>query len=150
MKTLVIEDLTIKASDIAEYLNECGIKDITLRKSRNTGLIELRKAANEEHSYELLILDMQFPIYEDGPIDREAGIDILREIKRLKYDALAVIMCSSDDVSRKVQGFSNVSGIIQYDYSVDLTPQFKEVVSKIREMKKDVSYEISEREEDCL
>jgi len=121
MKIIVIEDSDYKFDNIKEILNNLSYDDITREKSYCSGLRNIVASGNK---YDVLILDMQFPIDDrDKEIDAEAGLAVLQELKRTKTK-LPVIMCSS----RKL----NIEGVvacIHYDSSVYMEPMFKEAIA---------------------
>ena len=133
LKTLIIDDNDHKIDNIRKYLKESGINSITVKKTRNQGLMELRRKESEDDPYELLVLDMMFPNYPNGQINQYAGYDVLREIKRNKWK-LPVILCSNKSIT-DISEYINVVGIIQYDQSVLQTEEFREFIKKYKEQK---------------
>lgn len=98
MKILCIEDLR----DKYDHINDVLIKEnchIEWRKNYQDGLMELRN-----NSYDVLLLDMSMPICENeflkDNFDNFAGMSILREIKRKKYDIKVVIVTGFSDFER--------------------------------------------------
>lgn len=144
MNVLVIEDSSYKAMEIISYLKKCNVDSITHKCSRNSGLYELQRAEKENNPYNYLILDMQLPIYDNefDTLEKDAGLDILREIRRLKdirnnCNELKVIMCSCEDVSKMTNHFENVIGHIIYSPFVDLTPNFEKLILEREEVEKE-------------
>jgi len=133
MKVLIIDDEAYKRKVIKDYLNDLGVSDINEKTFRNEGLYEL---INSNNSYNLLVLDMNFPAYKDSYPEKNMGLNVLREIKTRKrlndaVEKLKIIICSSephDDYDE----YEKVIGIIKYNSSVYLKPQFEELLKKIK------------------
>ena len=102
MKILIIEDTDTKFLDIQQSLLRYLSIDITRKKSRNGGLLEIRRAYRENNMYDLLILDQVMPLFEEDRCKMlpDGGFSVLNEIKRLYID-LPVCMCSSEEISRE-------------------------------------------------
>lgn len=129
MKTLIIEDNAVKLQDILQTLNHLGIYDITHKSARNPGLYELRQSFQNNDPYNLLILDMQFPIFDDEMPKIDMGIDVLCEMKRKGW-LIPVIVCSSDFTNCR-ETFSNVIADIQYSPFVSLTNKFEQALENL-------------------
>ena len=132
MKILIIEDNDLKYNSIKDYLNELGEENVTRKKSINGGLMELRNNLDKEskEKYDLLILDMQLPRYEDETykIIATGGISIMKEIE-LKNWPINVVFCSSDSIEiSDFEECSQLLGAVKYDSSVYLLPEFKKYV----------------------
>lgn len=132
MKILIIEDNDLKYNSIKDYLNELGEENVTRKKSINGGLMELRNNFDKESKdkYNLLILDMQLPRYEDEPykIIETGGISIMKEIERKDWP-INIIFCSSDSIEiSDFEECSHLLGAVKYDSSVYLLPEFKKYV----------------------
>lgn len=132
MKILIIEDNDLKYNSIKDYLNELGEENVTRKKSINGGLMELRNNFDKESKdkYNLLILDMQLPRYEDEPykIIETGGISIMKEIERKDWP-INIIFCSSESI--EISDFEKcpqLLGAVKYNSSVYLLPEFKKYV----------------------
>lgn len=133
MKVLIIDDSGMKRHDIINTLEGFGITDITEKEARNEGLRELLKSYESDNPYDLLILDMQFPVFPDGMPKPNMGIDVLHEIERKGWD-IPVVMCSSDSTDLK-DTFENVIADVQYDPMVSLTYKFEKIIDMLKSLK---------------
>lgn len=125
IKTLIIEDNPCKFQEIKNTLNFLGITNITHRAALNPGLFELRNSYRKNQPYDLLVLDMQFPIYEHEIPRPNAGIFVLDEIERCNR-SLPVIICSSEE--QNFTDYENVIGEVVYDSFVSLRYPFQEIL----------------------
>lgn len=130
LKVLVIEDSGTKYRDIETTLEHLGVTDISHEISRNAGLRNLLRSYNENHPYDLLILDMQFPIFNDSQPIPDAGISVLTEIERKGWE-IPVIVCSSIETDCKAC-FENVIADIQYDPMLLMTHRFELALSELQ------------------
>lgn len=90
MKILIIDDEKWKREYIVEAILEVN-QEIEIKECeyRNDGLKELMN-----NNFDLLFLDMQFPNYLGGMIERNNGLSVLRELKRME-NHIPVVICSS-------------------------------------------------------
>lgn len=97
MKILVMEDQEEKYKQI-ENVIKMG-NSLKWEKNCQLGLMELR-----QNKYELLLLDMSMPISDEEKIkdnfDSYAGMSVLREIKRRKYDLKVVVITGFNDFEK--------------------------------------------------
>lgn len=120
MKITIVDDNKRKREEIKKYITECFLRLNIKTKPcfeefsyRNEYLIYLRK--NKEMKLEdLLILDWNFPIYEDSFPKKGTGLFILNELNRLDLK-IPVIICSSEEVESNDEDFTNVIGSIKED-----------------------------------
>lgn len=98
MRILCMEDQEGKYGHIEDILNKFQI-ELTWKKSCQTGLMELI-----EKKFDYLLLDMSMPICEDESgkenFDSYAGMSVLREIKRKKYDLKVIIITGFNDFEK--------------------------------------------------
>lgn len=127
MKVLIIEDSCTKEHDIKKALSQFGIYDVICKSTKNEGLYELLESFKNDEPYSLLVLDMQFPELEGLCVKPDAGIDVLKEIKRRKWD-IPVIMCSTEKFGC-MDMFPNVAAEIKYDPAVSLESAFKQALT---------------------
>lgn len=125
LKTLIIEDNQYKLQEIKNSLKFLGITDITHRAALNPGLFELRNSYRKNQPYDLLVLDMQFPIYEHEIPRPNAGIFVLDEIERCNR-SLPVIICSSEE--QNLTNYENIIGEVIYNSFVSLQYPFQEIL----------------------
>ncbi len=99
MKILCVEDLYDKFKHIQRALIGCEV-EITWKANCQDGIIELKN-----NTYDYLLLDMSMPICDDSKIkdnfDAFAGMLILREIKRKKYQIKVIVITGFDDFERQ-------------------------------------------------
>lgn len=90
MNILIIDDDEFKRECIIDAILEVNKKaKIRECEYRNEGLKELK-----DNTFDLLFLDMQFPNYQGGMIERTNGLSVLRELKRTENN-IPVVICSS-------------------------------------------------------
>lgn len=98
MNILCIEDQENKYHHISEVLNKYNI-NLIWKRNCQTGLMELLM-----NKYEYLLLDMSMPICENeygkDNFDSYAGLWVLLEIKRKKYDIKVIIITGFSDFER--------------------------------------------------
>lgn len=133
MKALIIDDDAYKRKVIKDYLNDLGVSDINEKTFRNEGLYEL---INSNDSYDLLVLDMNFPALKDTYPERNMGLEVLKEIEmrntfKEAVKKLKIIICSSEPHDNYDE-YDKVVGVIKYNSSVYLKPQFEELLKKIK------------------
>ena len=133
MKVLIIDDEAYKRKVIKDYLNDLGVSDINEKTFRNEVLYEL---INSNDSYDLLVLDMNFPALKDTYPERNMGLEVLKEIEmrntfKEAVKKLKIIICSSEPHDNYDE-YDKVVGVIKYNSSVYLKPQFEELLKKIK------------------
>jgi CheY-like chemotaxis protein len=93
-----MEDQEGKYEHIKEVLEKYQIVFV-YKKSCQTGLMELTS-----NNYDFLLLDMSMPISENESgkenFDSYAGMSVLREIKRKKYDIKVIVITGFSDFER--------------------------------------------------
>jgi CheY-like chemotaxis protein len=144
MKILIIEDNDLKYNSIKDYLNELSEENVTRKKSINGGLMELRNNFDKESKdkYNLLILDMQLPRYEDEPykIIETGGISIMKEIERKDWP-INIIFCSSESIEiNDFEKCPQLLGAVKYNSSVYLLPEFKKYIDKINNLQPEETF----------
>lgn len=98
MRILCIEDQKEKYEKVHEIIQESASK-VKWAHDCQTGLMELR-----QNKYDLLLLDMSMPMCEEeqeDTFDSYAGMAVLREIKRKKYDIKVVIITGFSDFEKE-------------------------------------------------
>lgn len=119
MKFLIIDDDDFKVGAFTKHLTS---KDtFTIRKSYCTGLREL--VTNKEN-YDCLILDMNFPHFDNDRVQSDEGLKVLQEIKRKQIN-IAVVIYSSKYVD--VSEYSNVKDYISFG-----TCDIKNIIDSIK------------------
>lgn len=99
MKILCMEDQEDKYRHINSVLQKNGITQIFWEKNCQNGLMRL---LNEKIDY--LLLDMSMPLsdidYKKESFDSFAGLSVLQEIKRKKYNIKVIIVTGFNDFER--------------------------------------------------
>ena len=121
MRVLNIEDTMLKHIDIVRALAWNGITEVDHKKNLAEGLAQL-----QQEQYDLLVLDMHFPLETGGEADPEAGMKAIAALQELNL-TLPIIVCSSDRLR-----IDEVLGCVFYNPSRDLNFDFKELLAKIR------------------
>lgn len=130
MKILISEDNDDKFNDIKSVLIDFGLEKITRNKSINGTISSLI-----ENDFDILILDMQMPRFEDDfneEIETEAGIEILENIEFYSEEIknVKVIVISSDtDIEKKLK--NNELPCVHYDCTTNWEEKLKEELSKL-------------------
>lgn len=124
MRFLIMDD---DYSKVEEFTKHLAFDDtFTIRTSYCTGLTEL--VTNREN-YDCLILDMNFPHFDNERVQSEEGLKVLHEIKRKKID-IPIVIYSSKYVD--VSEYSNVKDYIMFSgmYSMkDRVTSIKNILS---------------------
>lgn len=124
MKILMIDDDIHKANNLLYCFSD---DDIKLSNNFMDGLEKLMA-----ENFELLILDMNFPITENGKIHK-LGFEFLNEMKRKKMLIPTVIYSSeSYDISK----YKNVIGYIKYNMLSDERENVNNLKNKVLTLKK--------------
>lgn len=125
MRVLNVEDYPIKHQEIKTALNRLGITDITLAECENSAIISVLESIENNNPYELIITDMQFPLFDNGRPDDDAGMTFLAELKEHNID-IPVIVCSSFRLD-----IPNVLGCVHYSRNTDLWEEFRKLIASI-------------------
>lgn len=123
MNFLIIDDDEYKVANFTRYLSSTDT--YTIKKSYNSGLREL--LLNKAMNYDCLILDMNFPIFDNEQVEENRGLWVLNELKRKKND-IPVIIYSSKFVN--TSQYKNVEDYILYE-GYDLTNRIKSIKNKL-------------------
>lgn len=124
MKILMIDDDIHKANNLLYCFSD---DDVKLSNNFMDGLKHLIS-----ESFELLILDMNFPVTENGKIHK-LGFEFLDEMKRKKISIPTIIYSSeSYDISK----YKNVIGYIKYNMLSDERENVSNLKNRILTLKK--------------
>lgn len=121
MNIIIIDDDLYKTNCFKNCLTEED--NLSSFTNFRDGMIEL---VDNSKKYDLLVLDLSFPFYEDSQIETNLGLGVLRELRRKKLEIPTVIYSSNNaDIST----YPNVIDYIHYDSSV----YFKDKVTTIKQ-----------------
>ena len=124
MKVLYIEDKDEKYMDVASALKRQGIPSIDWEMNAEDGLRELQKAIDDGEPYELLVLDMQFPV--KGVYNENAGEYVIEQLRK-KGIEIPIIACSSLPFV-EVDG---AIGCVFYNARTDLDAEFRKLLARL-------------------
>ena len=125
MRVLNVEDDPIKHHHIKSALNRMGIRDITLEESENSAIISVLESIENNNPYDLIITDMQFPLFSNGRPDDDAGMTFIAELKEHNID-IPIIVCSSFRLR-----IPEVLGCVHYSNNTDLWEEFRNIIADI-------------------
>lgn len=132
MKILVADDNQFKINDIIEYLDSLGETEIDIVNYGIDAYKKVKDALENKESYDLVFLDMQFPLRQGESILRDCGEVTASNINSLKerYNTNKpyIVICSSEHCLR----IDGVHDYIKYDSSLYLMSTFKKIVEDIR------------------
>ena len=126
MRVLNVEDDPSKHHQIKSALNRMGIGDITLAEYENDALISVLESIENNNPYDLIITDMQFPLFSNGKPYDDAGMTFLAELKEHNVD-IPVIVCSSFRLR-----IPDVLGCVHYSKDTDLWDEFQKLIADIK------------------
>lgn len=122
IKVINIEDDAIKYVAIRRSLKSNGVSEVDRARNAEEGLDMIDNAIEKDEPYELLVLDMQFPV--SGTYNKEAGRYVIKELKSKNIN-IPIIICSSINYD-----IPDVVGCIFYNKSRNLNWDMKEVLEK--------------------
>lgn len=122
-RILNIEDSIGKHWDINRALEWNGLPRAVNATDAENGIKMIEQAILEGNPYELLIIDMHFPI--KGVLNDNAGLLVIEELKRKKI-SIPIIVCSSVRYN-----IPEIIGCIFYSKNQDLNWDLKELLNKM-------------------
>ena len=126
MRVLIVEDNPEKYYDVKFALSQLGIADLTLVENANDATLTVLEQKENETPYDLIISDMQFPLFSSGkPVD-DAGMTFIDEIHNLGVTT-PIIICSSFRLQER-----SVLGCVHYSPKTDLVVEFKRLLEQIK------------------
>ncbi|MGN1338224.1 MAG: hypothetical protein ACI4WW_07100 [Candidatus Coprovivens sp.] len=137
MNILIIEDNEYKFKQIEAALRRIlKNPNIIWMDSRNSGLISfrLRNIMKQDSPYHIVITDNYLPLYsmdDNDMFEKDENIepfasDIVNEIRRLGFDNIPIIVCSSEEIEE-----CDYNYFIKYNPSVSLDNQLKKIFEEI-------------------
>lgn len=104
MNFLIIDDDPIKVEKFVEHLDPTDTFKVF--QSYNSGLKEL---IGNRQSYDCLILDMNFPMFDNGKIEVNTGIVVIRELERRRiYIPIAIYSSKYVDMANNIAVFDYI------------------------------------------
>ena len=125
MRVLNVEDNPVKHFNIVEALRRMNITDVTLEETENGAIMSVLEGIDNNTPFDLIISDMQFPLFTNGRPDDDAGLTLLAELKEHEID-IPVIFCSSFRL-----GIPGVLGCVHYSRDTDLWEEFRNLIDDI-------------------
>lgn len=126
MRVLNVEDDPFKHHDVKNALMRLGITDVTLSEYEFDAMVCVIESIENGNPYDLIISDMQFPLFENGPLDDDAGMTFLAELKENDID-IPVIVCSSYRLR-----LPDVFACVHYQKDkTDLWEEFRQLLPKL-------------------
>lgn len=127
-KVLNIEDTMSKHVAVLRSLNKCGISNVEHTTTATYGIAMIEAAIEEGNPYDLLVLDMYFPL-SPGERMTQAGLYVMEELEA-KGIEIPIIICSSVRLN-----IPEVVGCIHYnEFRGDLDGDMREMVERVRNM----------------
>lgn len=130
MKVLIVDDDTFKIKEIIRSLNKLGIDNI-----KSVSSLREMYSSLKEDTFDLIILDNNFPEFIDSLPKRNLGLETLYMISQRKLllnllGKAKVIICSSDDIDEDIS-YDFYLGNIIYDSSIDILGDLKSFLGGI-------------------
>jgi CheY-like chemotaxis protein len=126
-RVLNIEDDIVKYIDITRALKHYGIENIDHEDNAEDGIERLVEAIENGEPYDLLILDMHFPV--NGVNNEEAGMYVIQQLKEHNI-SIPIIICSSMRLL-----IPEVVGCIYYSKSQDLNQDMKKMLDEVKKIR---------------
>lgn len=140
MKILIIDDNEYKIEDSKEILSKIYNKvDFCEVHSKNSALLFLQKLKD---SIDLIILDWNFPVFDQGMPEVGMGEEVLKVMQRKDIN-IDTIICSSDKVNLENE-YYNVIGQILY-HPATLKSQYEDILRDKKEEIDEYIYTVIER-----
>lgn len=128
MKILIIDDSEYKIEDSKEALSKIYNKaDFCEVHSKNSALLFLQELKD---SIDLIILDWNFPVFDQGMPEVDMGEEVLKVMQRKDIN-IDTIICSSDKVNLENE-YHNVIGQILY-HPATLKSQYEDILRDKKE-----------------
>ena len=125
MRVLNVEDDVFKHNQIKSALRQLNITDITWLENENDAVIDVLENEENNTPYDLIISDMQFPLFSGGRPDDDAGMTFIDELQGHKI-TIPIIVCSSFRLS-----IPSILGCVHYSDKTDLVLEFRNLINKI-------------------
>ena len=111
-KVLIAEDLDAIAVSLIDTIKEIGVEEIHHTKYCDDAYLQVKKALNQNKSFELVICDLSFkPDHRENKIN--SGVELINAIKKIQKN-IKIIVFSIEDKSYRIQSLFKNSGINAY------------------------------------
>lgn len=127
MRYLIIEDEEYKYKHISKDINKVDKNaEFIWCKTRNEGLFMFHNimVKNKGDAIDWVIADNLMPLSEEERYLEAFADDIIEEIRRLGFDNIPIVVCSSD-----YKGDADFNYKINYNCSVDYTEMFDYILA---------------------
>lgn len=124
MRWLIIDDDEYKVENLKKYLS--AEDHVYSFNCFTKGMYEIAKNYAE---YDVLVLDMNFPISDNKKAEINMGLTVLEEMERIKI-SLPVVIYSSAKVD--VSEYKNVIEYIHYDSSIYIKSTVEAIKEKVK------------------
>jgi DNA-binding NtrC family response regulator len=126
---LLVDDDEIFLNDLKEILSK---QKYEIKSASN---LEKAMSLLEQFSFDLIITDMVFPLKENGPIEREAGLKMIEEVKKIMPDISIIVLTGHAEMENAIKAMK--AGACDYltkpiSSLVEIRVKIKNVVEKIK------------------
>ncbi|MBO5388432.1 MAG: hypothetical protein J6A59_09865 [Lachnospiraceae bacterium] len=129
-KILIIDDDSYKADSAERALrnifNSKG-EETNFERAEHMRDVMLLDKSGELQSFNLIILDMNFPMYHRERVQLGLGNSVIHRINHRKYDVPIIVFTSEPDLLR--EDSENIIGTVKFESSVWDEPKFEEVIN---------------------
>lgn len=131
LKVLLVEDSQLKFDSINRWVSRCGDVEIVHKNSRNGAMLEILMAEKKGEPFDLLITDMQIPLFEDDfdHMMDDGGREIIDELEYRDIN-IPYVVCSS---AVNEGDFPNALKVIKYEYCVSYWSTFEQIIQTVRD-----------------
>lgn len=134
---VIIDDSIHKRDSIREYMQKIFPDDCCIHEYRciNEGLRYIAYKHREEIKNNpndwLIITDMVMPLYSHEMLEKDGGLHILREMKRVGFKCPVIVESSDEvDITRCREIYSNVLGTVKESIIMYNLSKYKELLKK--------------------
>lgn len=136
---IIIDDSDFKREDIKNYIKDINPQaEIHEFKSYGGAMYGMRNNAKlyniltEQPENCIIFLDMMFPAYDNGMIERDMGLQTLSELNRIdmKIDTFLISSDDIDEFDKITKDFTFVKGHIKVNLVYYMKDNFKAAITK--------------------
>lgn len=139
LRIIIIEDYDPKFRILSQYVKQCGDVEIVRKTSRNGGLAEILQAKKNNNPYDLLITDLQIPLFENdfSEMLRDGGQEVIYALQEAYHVDIPYMVCSTE---AKEEDFLDALMVINFelfdfDAVCDFLPVMKQHFQNLIEKK---------------